>query len=100
MSGEMSGEASIALGRPEGTTVEVKAGDLEVIPAGVGHCNARSSNDFAVLGAHPRGQESHDLRTGEESERSEVLDNICNVPLPEADPLFGSGGPLLDRWSR
>ena len=71
-----------------------------MIPAGVGHCNARSSNDFAVLGAHPRGQESHDLRTGEESERSEALDNICNVPLPEADPLFGSGGPLLDRWSR
>lgn len=62
----MSGEANIALGRPEGTTVEVKAGDLEVIPAGVGYCNARSSNDFAVFGAYPRGQGSHDLRTGEE----------------------------------
>jgi uncharacterized protein YjlB len=62
----MSGEANIALGRPEGTTVEVKAGDLEVIPAGVGYCNARSSNDFAVFGAYPRGQGSRDLRTGEE----------------------------------
>ena len=96
----VGGEASIALGGPEGTTVEVKAGDAVVIPAGVGHCNAGSSSDFAVVGAYPRGQESSDLRTGEEAERLEFLAYICNVPLPEADPLFGSGGPLLDRWSR
>ena len=96
----MSGEASITLGGPEGTTVEVKAQDVVMIPAGVGHCNAGSSSDFAVVGAYPRGQESCDLRTGEEGERLEFLENIRNVPLPEADPLFGSGGPLLDRWSR
>jgi len=96
----VSGEASIALGGPEGTTLEVKAGDVVVIPAGVGHCNAGSNSDFAVVGAYPRGQGSYDLRTGEEDERPEVLENIRNVPLPKADPLFGSGGPLLDRWSR
>jgi uncharacterized protein YjlB len=96
----VSGEASIALGGPEGTTVEVKAQDVVMIPAGVGHCNAGSSSDFAVVGAYPRGQESYDLRTGEEGERLRFLENIRNVPLPEADPLFGSGGPLLDRWSR
>jgi uncharacterized protein YjlB len=95
-----SGEASIALGGPEGTTVEVKAGDVLVIPAGVGHRNAGSSNDFKVLGAYPRGQESYDLRTGEEGERPEVLENIRSVPLPEADPLFGPAGPLLARWLR
>src|SRR5918993_3475826 len=55
----MSGEASVALGGPEGTTVEVKAGDVVVIPAGVGHCDAGSSSDFAVLGAHPRDQNSY-----------------------------------------
>jgi uncharacterized protein YjlB len=96
----MSGEASIALGGPEGTTVEVRAGDVVVIPAGVGHRNAGSSCDFAVLGAYPRGQESYDLRTGEEGERPEALENIRNVPLPEADPLYGPGGPLPARWSR
>jgi uncharacterized protein YjlB len=96
----MSGEASIALGGPEGTTVEVKAGDVVVIPAGVGHRNAGSSSDFAVLGAYSRGQESYDLRTGEKGERPEVLENIRNVPLPEADPLYGPGGPLPARWSR
>jgi uncharacterized protein YjlB len=96
----VSGEARIAFGGPEGTTVEVEAGDVVVIPAGVGHCNAGASSDFAVVGAYPRDQESYDLRTGEEDERPEVLENIRKVPLPEADPLFGSGGPLLDRWSR
>jgi uncharacterized protein YjlB len=96
----MSGEASIALGGPEGTTVEVKAGDVLVIPAGVGHRNVGPSSDFAVLGAYPQGQESYDLRTGAEGERPEVLENIRNVPLPEADPLCGPGGPLLARWSR
>ena len=43
--------------------------------------------------------ENYDLRTGEEGERPGVLENIRNVPLPEADPLFGGEGPLLMRWS-
>lgn len=95
----LSGRASIALGGPEGETVEVQAGDVVVIPAGVGHRNGGSSGDFSVVGAYPRGQESYDLRTGEEGERPEVLENIRDVPLPEADPLFGEDGPLLRHWS-
>jgi uncharacterized protein YjlB len=50
-----------------------------------------------VVGAYPKGQESYDLRTGEERERPGVLENIRGVPLPETDPLFGEGGPLLGR---
>lgn len=96
----VSGDARIAFGGPKGTIVEVKAGDVVVIPAGMGHCNAGSSSDFAVVGAYPWGQESYDLRTDEDGERPEVQENIRNVPVPKADPLFGSGGPLLDRWSR
>lgn len=96
----VSGKARIAFGGPEGTTVEVEAGDAVVIPAGVGHCNVGSSSEFAVVGAYPRGQESYDLRTGEEDERPDVLENIRNVPLPEADPLFGRERPLLVHWTR
>jgi uncharacterized protein YjlB len=93
------GSASIAFGGPEGEVVEVEAGDVVVIPAGVGHKNEGSSGDFSVVGAYPRGQESYDLRTGEEGERPEVLENIRSVPLPEADPLHGGRGPLVERWS-
>ena len=96
----VGGSASIAFGGPGGEVVEVEAGDVVVIPAGVGHKNEGSSSDFSVLGAYPRGQESYDLRTGREGERLEVLENIRGVPLPDADPLHGAQGPLVERWSR
>lgn len=95
----VSGRARITFGGPKGETIEVETGDAVVTPAGVGHCNTGSSGDFAVVGAYPRGQEDYDLRTGEEGERPEVLENIRNVPLPMVDPLFGEDGPLLQRWS-
>jgi hypothetical protein len=98
--GVVVGEAHLTFGGPEGETVEVEAGDAVVIPAGVGRCNEGSSGDFSVIGAYPRGQESYDLRTGEEGERPEVLDNIRNASLPNTDPLFGEEGPLLRYWSK
>lgn len=95
----VGGGARIAFGGPQGATLEVEAGDLVVIPAGVGHCNKGSSGGFSVVGAYPKGQENYDLRTGEEGERPEILENIGGVPLPKTDPLFGREGPLTRRWS-
>ena len=94
----VSGSASIDFGGPEGETVKVQAGDVVVIPAGVGHRNGGSSGDFSVVGAYPRGQETYDLCTGDEGERSEVLENIRDVPLPEAHHLVAEDGPLLRHW--
>jgi hypothetical protein len=39
---------------------------------------------------------SGDLRRGDPSARDEVLANILVVPLPDADLIHGSGGPLND----
>jgi uncharacterized protein YjlB len=61
-------------------------------------CNVLSDGSFSVIGAYPRGQENYDLRTGEEGERPEVLENISNTVLPESDPLFGAEGPLVRHW--
>lgn len=94
----VGGEARIAFGGSGGEIVRVRAGDVVVIPAGVGHCNRGSSGDFAVVGAYPEGQEDYDLRTGERGERPEVLETIRNVPLPRRDPLFGADGPLVGSW--
>ena len=97
--GVVRGSARVAFGGEEGATVEVTARDVVVIPAGVGHRNLGSSGDFLVVGAYAKGQ-SWDLRTGEPVERPEVLENIANVPLPEADPVFGYEGPLLRHWAK
>jgi uncharacterized protein YjlB len=94
----VGGSASIAFGGPKGEIIEVSAGDAVMIPAGVGTCNRGSDGEFSVIGAYPRGQEDYDLRTGEEGERPQVLENISNLALPESDPLFGEGGPLVLRW--
>ena len=95
----VGGSAEITFGGPEGERIGVEAGDVAIIPGGVGHCRESSSADFSVIGAYPRGQESYDLRTGEEGERPGVIENIRNVPLPGTDPLFGGEGPLLRHWS-
>ena len=96
--GVVSGGARLTFGGRAGVTLEVDAGDVVVIPAGVGHKNEGSGAGFSVIGAYPRGQESFDLRTGEPGERPEVLENIRNVPLPERDPVFGEEGPLIHHW--
>ncbi|HET8725884.1 MAG TPA: cupin domain-containing protein [Alphaproteobacteria bacterium] len=91
------GTARVRLGGERGATLTVEAGDVVVIPAGVGHKNLEASPDFLVVGAYPEGQEA-DLRTGEPGERPRVLENISRVPPPAADPVYGRGGPLTDHW--
>jgi uncharacterized protein YjlB len=69
-----------------------------VLPAGTGHCNVGSSDDLLVVGAYPNGMQ-WDLRRGDPAERDEVLANLAAVPVPDADPVYGSGGPLTEIWS-
>ena len=97
--GVVNGTAAIQFGGEGGELLEIQAGDVVVIPAGVGHCNRRASSDFRVVGAYPAGQD-WDLCTGELDERPQVVDNIRRVPLPETDPVYGSQGPLLKMWNK
>ena len=96
--GVYSGSANLRLGGDHGKTVEVHAGDVIVIPAGVAHQNINSTGHFGVVGAYPRGR-SWDLLRGLPGERPEADHNIAAVPLPQDDPIFGSDGPLLRIWS-
>lgn len=96
--GVVSGSARVQFGGEHGEILEVRAGDVVVLPAGTGHCNKGASPDFAVVGAYPRGQD-WDLMTGELGERPHVIENIRQAPLPESDPAHGAEGPLVVLWS-
>ncbi len=96
--GVVGGEATVALGGPQGEEVSVAAGDALVLPAGTGHKRVHASDDFLVVGAYPHGQEDYDLRRGDPGELAEVRGSIARVPLPDADPIGGSAGPLVEAW--
>ena len=93
------GEAKVRFGGANGAVLSVRAGDVVVIPAGVGHQNLGASGDLLVVGAYPGGAR-FDLCTGKSEERSRVLENIARVPLPPADPVYGAAGPLGEHWRK
>ncbi len=95
--GVLSGTATVAFGGPNLLEVDVRAGDMVVLPAGTGHCLLSASDDFKVIGAYPEGQEDYDICT-EKDEVEEKKRNIRQVPLPKADPVSGQNGPLMEHW--
>jgi uncharacterized protein YjlB len=93
--GVVSGTATLRLGGPGGQDVQLRAGDVVVLPAGTGHKRESGDPDFLVVGAYPPGQ-AWDLRRGDPAEHDEVVANIERVPDPESDPV---GGPLTELWT-
>jgi uncharacterized protein YjlB len=93
------GAAKVRFGGDAGVVLTVSAGDVVVIPAGGGHHNLGASGDLLVVGAYPQGQR-WDLCLGLPGERPQALDNIARVPLPAADPVYGTDGPLAEHWLR
>ena len=96
--GVFSGQARLRLGGNKiGRTIEVRRGDVIVIPAGVAHQKLEADSKFGVVGAYPGGR-NWDVLRGDPDERPRAESNIANLPLPENDPLFGGEGPLKDWW--
>jgi len=79
---------------PGRVAVEVRKGDVVIIPAGVGH---RLLDDFKtafeMVGAYPVGKE-WDMCYGQPGEEASV-ENIKGVPWFERDPLYGGQEPIL-----
>lgn len=94
--GVASGSAQLRLGGEGGREIEVKAGDVIVLPAGTGHRRISRSENFVVIGAYPPGQERYDICRKREVE-AEL--RIAKTKLPATDPVTGSSGGLIDLWS-
>lgn len=92
------GHAVIRFGGDSGRDIEVKAGDVAVLPAGTGHQRIKASPDFRVVGAYPPGPDMEVTRPTPENHRK-ALKTIPHVKLPPSDPVRGKGGPLVKLWA-
>jgi len=97
--GVFSGSALVLFGGDGGAEVEVKSGDLIIIPAGVAHKCLQSTRDFGVVGGYPPNQ-SPDMCYGKENERPSADENISRVALPDFDPIYYNTGPVFEFWHK
>lgn len=113
------GKARIQFGGPTGPVVDVQAGDAVLIPAGVVHCRVDDASGYSSVGAYPPGQKPDlcvlsegdarvarqrddavglELKVVGPSEMAATKESICSTPLPETDPIRGTGGPVQTLW--
>lgn len=97
--GVFKGSAEILFGGEYGEKVIVQAGDVVVIPAGVGHKCLAQEDGFTVVGAYPEGR-IPDMNKGEIGEKPIVNKNIEKVPIPASDPVFGKNEGLVLIWTK
>ncbi|MBS7697817.1 MULTISPECIES: cupin domain-containing protein [unclassified Chelatococcus] len=95
--GIAQGHGRVRFGGENGQDFDVNAGDVVVIPAGVGHMCIEASEDFLVVGAYPPGC-GYDLIKADPAAYEAARTRIAKVPKPGTDPLTGTKGGLLDAW--
>jgi uncharacterized protein YjlB len=97
--GVCKGKTTVLLGGDNGIKLHLSQGDALIIPAGVVHKNLTPGNSFTCIGAYPDGRD-YDMNYGNFVERPKADENIRSVPIPQKDPVFGSGGELKNNWSK
>jgi len=81
-------------GNPGRVEIEVKAGDVVIVPAGVGHRLLEDlDGGFEMVGSYPKGC-SWDMCYGKQGEEEKVR-GIESVGWFERDPLYGDEGPVV-----
>ena len=94
--GCVAGGARIGFGGDAGIEAEVGAGDVVVIPAGVGHKRLAQEPDFVVVGGYPPGQDGT-VTNPDDIALETALRAVAAVPAPDTDPI-GAGQGLPALW--
>jgi uncharacterized protein YjlB len=93
--GVAAGSATLTIGGPGGRDIRVQASDAIILPTGTGHRSIEASDDFLVVGAYPVGQDWDICR---EAPSEKARQRMSALPIPDADPIAGRSGPLIQRW--
>ncbi|QCR36502.1 cupin [Nissabacter sp. SGAir0207] len=92
-----AGSAKLQLGGEGGPVHEVTAGDVLLLPAGVGHKQMEADKAFMLVGAYPTGF-SPDLCRDEPPLLAKRRKSVLAVPLPTSDPVTGHSEGCLKYW--
>lgn len=84
-------------GGVKGRTIELRTGDVVILPAGTGHCRQTASPDLLVVGAYRAGGH-YDEPKPKDVDPAKARKSIAKVRPPKSDPVYGKGGPLLSVW--
>ena len=89
--GIAEGRVTVKLGGDDGRLFRLKAGDMLILPAGVGHRRVGGDEGLKVIGAYPPKQSRFNMKRKGRT--------VPKVPLPPTDPFYGEAGPLVRLWA-
>lgn len=92
------GHVCIRFGGKRGRIVELRAGDVAVLPAGTAHKRHSASRDLLVVGAYPTNGGEYDEPKPSEINHDDAVKSIRQVKRPRTDPVYGAKGPLRSLW--
>jgi uncharacterized protein YjlB len=93
------GRCRVRFGGEKGRELNLKAGDVVILPAGTGHQRLDGTKDLLVVGAYPPVGSYDECRTSAK-EHDRALATIPKVVRPRKYPVYGAAGPLMQSWRR
>ena len=94
------GTLTARFGGSSGRKIELRAGDVVIVPAGVGHKHIKQSKDLLIVGAYPANAGKYDEPRPSEVDHATAQMNVSKVKRPATDPIYGRRGPLFSVWRK